>query len=1017
MAIMLPDYLATALNMVGIPWPNIDEDELRNSAGDMREFASSLTDSVKDTSGVVSDTAGQTDAAFAKAFATQWEGRPGEITIVSDGADVLAVALEVIAGAVEIAKYAVIGTLGALATALLAGGPADLLVGGFEVEIAERVIKAALDVLEQQVLEQLINAAIQPLTDRIPATVSKFLAGSAEGVPAATALKADYTQLGTAATRLDTHAQRTHTTGETLRRRSSSRNFAKGGNPIGATLKQALETVLKDLAEQIPKVVAQVQRDMSVFLKKAATELEQADAKLAADARALASVSHRHSGPSLAGRGKGGTRTAGDNIRSNINNQTSRRTENLHCKTDPVDVAAGRVVLAQTDVELAAVLPLVLSRAHVSSYRVGRWFGPSWASTVDQRLEAEDTGVYYAAEDGMLLAYPTPADGISVLPEEGPRWPLTPTEDGGYTIIDPQRGHILHFAPAGTARPTALPLRAITDRVGHRIDLDYAGDGTLTEIRHSGGYRIAVETSDERITALHLRDTDSGTDVVLVRYGYDGSGRLIAVTNSSGTPLRFDYDAEGRLTGWQDRNNVAYHYTYDEAGRCVRTSGAGGCMNATFSYDPDNRVTVFTDSLGHATTCHLNELGQLVREVDPLGHSTVSVWDRYDQLLARTDPLWRSTHYSYDVAGNLLAITRPDGSRVLAEYNELRLPVKVTNPDGAVWRRAYDEWGNLTTVVDPLGAMTSYAYDEQGHVSAVTDTLGHVRRVQTDAAGLPIAVTDPLGATTYYARDSFGRVGAITDPVGGVTRFGWTIEGKFAWRTLPDGATEHWSYDGEGNFVEHVDALGQVTRTEIGSFDLPTAQIGSDGARLEFCYDTELRLVSVTNPQGLVWCYDYDPVGNLVRETDFNHRELRYVHDSAGQLIERTNGAGQSTRFVRDPLGNVVEQRSGDAIAMFDYDAVGRMVRATNADAEVSFERDLLGHVLAETCNGRAVTCAYDALGRRTHRRTPSGAQSVWEYGAGEAPCALHTAGRTLRFGYDAAGREIERHLVAVHSG
>ncbi|MGH3801034.1 MAG: RHS repeat domain-containing protein, partial [Pseudonocardiaceae bacterium] len=61
------------------------------------------------------------------------------------------------------------------------------------------------------------------------------------------------------------------------------------------------------------------------------------------------------------------------------------------------------------------------------------------------------------------------------------------------------------------------------------------------------------------------------------------------------------------------------------------------------------------------------------------------------------------------------------------------------------------------------------------------------------------------------------------------------------------------------------------------------------------------------------------------------------------------------------------------------------------------------------TCNGRALASSYDALGRRTHRRTPSGAESTWEYGAGEAPVALHTAGRTLRFGYDPAGREVQR--------
>ena len=697
----------------------------------------------------------------------------------------------------------------------------------------------------------------------------------------------------------------------------------------------------------------------------------------------------------------------------------ARRLSKVVCKADPVDVAAGRVVLTQTDVELPGVLALVLSRTHLSSHRVGRWFGPSWASTLDQRLEVDEAGVYFAAEDGMLLTYPTPAGEDSVLPEEGPRWPLRPSEDGGYTITDPDRGHTLVFAPAGASPGAVLPLRAvlplqaIIQRGGHRIDLDYDQGGTLTGIRHSGGYRIGVVTTGGRISALRLLGAGSGADadVVLIRYGYDERGQLSQVTNSSGVPLRFDYDSMGRLTGWRDRNDIAYSYSYDEAGRCVRTWGAGGYLNGAFAYDSENRVTVFTDSLGHATTYYFNELDQVVREVDPLGRATVSVWDRHDRLRSRTDPLGRSIRYSYDGAGNLIEIIRPDGHRTRAAYNQLRLPTAVTDPDGATWRHTYDERGNLTAVTHPPGATTTYTYDERGHLTAVTDALGHARRVQTDSAGLPTAVTNPLGASTQYARDAFGRVVAVTDPMGGVTRFGWTTEGKLAWRTLPDGATEYWTYDGEGNLVEHVDALGQVTRTEIGPFDLPTAETGPDGARLEFGYDTELRLVSVTNPQGLVWRYDYNPAGNLIQETDFNHRELHYVHDAAGQLIQRTNGAGQTTRFVRDPLGNVVEQHSGDAVTTFAYDPAGRMLRARNADAEVSFDRDPLGQVVAETCNGRTVTSAYDALGRCTHRRTPSGADSSWEYDADDQPVALHTAGRTLRFNHDPAGREVERHI------
>ncbi|MGH3548341.1 MAG: DUF6531 domain-containing protein [Pseudonocardiaceae bacterium] len=681
---------------------------------------------------------------------------------------------------------------------------------------------------------------------------------------------------------------------------------------------------------------------------------------------------------------------------------------------DPVDVATGEVVQQQTDLELPGALPLVLTRTHVSSHRTGRWYGPSWASTLDQRLEVDPVRVYYAAEDGVLLVYPVPSPGAGpVWPEEGPRRPLTVTGQGEYTLTDLETGHTLHFAP-NSPDGSVLPLTGINDRNGNRIDLDYDPNGNLTQIRHSGGYRISVDTSNGLITALRLRDGDNGSDVTLIRYRYNVARRLTEVINSSDLPLRFDYDTEGRMTRWIDRNDYWYSFIYDDQGRCVRGSGSGNFLNATFAYhhdDPDNAITEVTNSLGHVTRYEFNNACQLVRETNPLGHATVSEWDRYDRLLARTDPLGRTTRYTYDEAGNLIAIIRPDGTQTLADYNDLRLPIRTIDPDGAVWQRHYDQRANLTTVTDPLGATTHYSHNDRGHLTTVTDALGHSHHITTNLAGLPVAVTDPLGAVTHYKRDVLGRVSAVTDPVGGITRFSWTIEGKLASRALPDGATEQCSYDGEGNLIEHVDALGQATHTVVGHFDLPAVQIRPDGARLEFAYDTELRLTTVTNPQGLVWFYDYDPAGNLVRETDFSNCVLTYSHDDADQLIKRSNGAGETTHYTRDLRGNITGEYSDDAAATFTYDSAGRIVRATNADADVIFERDPLGRILAETCDNRTVNSAYDTLGRRVYRRTPSGAESVWEYDANHRPVALHTAERSLHFSYDAASREVERHL------
>ncbi|MFG2047883.1 DUF6531 domain-containing protein [Micromonospora sp. NPDC048935] len=687
------------------------------------------------------------------------------------------------------------------------------------------------------------------------------------------------------------------------------------------------------------------------------------------------------------------------------------------CAADPIDVASGEVVLTQTDAQLPGLLPLVLSRSHLSSYQIGRCFGPSWASTLDQRVEIDEQGTCFVADDGMVLTYPTPADvDAPTMPETGPRWPLTPTVEG-FRVDQPEVGRALHFQavpglpePAGEGGPVrVLPLVAVTDRNGHRIDLDWR-DGAVTEIRHSGGYRIAVDTLHGQVAALSLLDAEpAGEARTLVRFGYDEAGHLTEVVNASGLPLRFAYDDDGRLVRWQDRNEQEYHYTYDEQGRCVAATGSGGFLSARLHYDPADRKTAVDDSLGHTTVYELTERGQTERVTDPLGHVTAFTWDAFDRKLSETDALGRTTRWSYDDDGNLVEVTRPDGSRATASYNDLRQPVLVTDVDGATWRYDYDERGNLTVAVDPVGAVTRYRREASGHLAEVIDALGNSMRTDTDAAGLVSRVVDPTGAITSYRRDRAGRVSEVHDPVGGTTRVGWTPEGLISWRRTPDGASEEWAYDPEGNLVKHTDPAGATTEIEVGPFDLPVARVGPDGARLAFGYDTELRLTSVTNAQGLVWRYDYDPAGRLVAETDFNGRTQSYRLDAVGQVVTRTNGAGQTIDLVRDALGNVVEKRTAEASTTFEYDPAGRLVRASSPDADLRLERNPLGQVLAEIRDGKAVTFAYDGLGRPTHRRTPSGVETRWEYDAGHRPVAMHTGGAAVGFTYDAAGRETRR--------
>ncbi|WP_405890489.1 DUF6531 domain-containing protein [Streptomyces sp. NBC_00133] len=682
------------------------------------------------------------------------------------------------------------------------------------------------------------------------------------------------------------------------------------------------------------------------------------------------------------------------------------------CEGDPVDVATGRMLLPQTDIALPASLPMVFRRTFDSSYRAGGWFGPTWSSTVDQRLEIDSEGVVFSCDEGSLLAYPHPAPGVPVMPTHGRRWPLDRVNDG-YTVTDPDTGQVWHFVD----HTAELALLAqIDDRNGRYISFEYDDTGAPTSIVHHGGYHLKLTTSDGRVTALHLAGAAAdGTDQEILRYGYT-HGHLTEVTNSSNRPLCFGYDEHGRITSWTDTNGSHYDYVYDDLGRCVYQSGTNGHVESRFTWDdrdPDTglRITSITNGLGHTKRFVINERSQVVAEIDAVGAVTRFEYDRYNRLLTRTDPLGRATRFAYDQAGELTTVVRPDGQESHTEYNELGLPVRLTRPDRTSIRQQYDERGNPTSVTDPTGAVTYYAYDEAGHSTAVTDPLDNTSHIRSNPAGLPIEISDPLGATTRIERDAFGRPIALTDPLGNTTRLEWTPEGSLARRIEADGTEQSWTYDGEGNCTTHTDAMGAVSRFEYTHFDLVKARTGPDGVRYEFTHDHELRLTQVLNPQGLTWSYEYDAAGHLISETDFDDRTLTYTRDAAGRLIARTDALGQTIRYERDELDRTVIKDAAGTVTTFAYDIFDQLAEATNPDATITYLRDRYGRLISETVNGRTTTFEYDKLGHRTSRTTPSGAVSTWTYDAAGRRTSLTASGRTLTFEHDAAGHEISRHI------
>ncbi|WP_079181484.1 putative T7SS-secreted protein [Streptomyces sp. Tue 6075] len=684
--------------------------------------------------------------------------------------------------------------------------------------------------------------------------------------------------------------------------------------------------------------------------------------------------------------------------------------------TDPVDLASGRMYLPQTDVVLPGVLPLAFTRRVESGYTAGRFFGPSWSSTVGERLEIDANGVIHVTDDSLLITYPHPVPGLPTRPESGTsRSTLSRDEAGDYTLTDPDARLTKHFAGPGGTDPGddgEAWLVQIADRNNNTIIIDRTEDGTPLALVHSAGYHLALTSVEALITEVSLRD--EGGDVLPVRtYGYS-DGNLTTVTKPSGATLTFTYDDHRRITAWTDSNNHRYSYAYDEHDRVIAEGGEAGHVQLTLEYsEPDprtgNRTTTLRTADGRSTRHLVDDRCRVLATTDPLGNTTRDTFDVHGNRLSHTDALGHTTTFSYSAQGKLSEVTQADGTQFHITRNESGLPTEIMEPGGSRRMQEFDDHGNRTTVTEPGGSSTRYAYDAAGRITSVTDALGNVTSIRCTSAGLPQEITDPLGNTTHYDRDPWGRPVRVTDPLGGVTLLRWSQDGGLAERTGPDGAMESWTYDGEGNRLTHTDPIGGTTRFEYTHFDVLTARIDPDGARYEFTHDADLRLTGVTNPQTLTWSYAYDRAGRLVSETNFDGRTVSYTIDGAGRMTASVTPLGERISYTHDALGRVTRKDAAGHVTTFAYDLAGRLVQASGPDTELIYQYDRAGRVKTELADGQATTYVHDALGRRTRRVTPTGRRTTYDYDAAGRPTELTSGERRITFTHDAVGREQER--------
>jgi uncharacterized protein YukE len=171
LAIELPEAVVTFLGVIGINWPNINEDSVREFGSHVREFATNLDSTHESASSTIQEMGSAYSGSSYEQLVSTWANMSNShMTELVDGCHVLADAMDVAADAIVAAKGVAIAELIALAASFIADQAAAVLTFGIA-EAAEALVIAAakkcVDFLEQELFQhvtsEVMGKALEPL--------------------------------------------------------------------------------------------------------------------------------------------------------------------------------------------------------------------------------------------------------------------------------------------------------------------------------------------------------------------------------------------------------------------------------------------------------------------------------------------------------------------------------------------------------------------------------------------------------------------------------------------------------------------------------------------------------------------------------------------------------------------------------------------------------------------------------------------------------------------------------------
>ena len=546
-----------------------------------------------------------------------------------------------------------------------------------------------------------------------------------------------------------------------------------------------------------------------------------------------------------------------------------------------------------------------------------------------------------------------------------------------------------------------------------------------------GGENVSVNAATGNLIVSRQDEflTGSGIDVGISRT-YNGFGEtsdrdngdnwqqsttlrifdLVGTPNTPGSTVkRLGADGSVVTYSWGIRDGVAAYWTTDGSGSHDRLTRSGDQWQWT---DGDTRI-VETYDVSAGDTAEWRLIERKDKSSKRLTFSYLAGTDKLDRVTTADGSwlsyVWSGANITRIETGftDLATSTAKTLTRTWYDYSNGRLSqvrVDLTPDDNAspnaiqsYWTRyTYDGAGRLSTIVQKDGSQVDVTYDALGRVTTLTQQVA----------------TDDVRVTTL----TYGtNTTAITAPNGRITRLEYDTNKQLTKITAPpayNGAEPQvvqFGYDADGNVTTITDAAGKVTTNAYDADGNITKTTDPNGNTVERWYDSGNQVIREltygssatgdTVPKNTR--YAYDPVGRLRYVVNAEGNVTEYRYNVGGEVefkIEYPEhsypvGHANITEVTMNAWRNEIGDRSSSKMALYLYDARGNL-RRTVGYGIATVEGGLTG-VEGHT----RVDSTYDEGGRLIARNALGEAAESYVYdGMGRLTAVTDVHGGTTTF-------------------